>query len=162
MTQITKLAFFAIVAASLFGVGHIAYATQPTAVLGTFDVDILGVPSFEQQGNKCIILLPAQFSLSGDLTGYFSSEFKIIHFGSCIEPAKEHFTTSGTFVGIVGTSSGTFDFTFHGKIDENSIAQGKMMIKKGTDDLENIHGIIELGGLSGVGGTYKGNVHFDP
>jgi hypothetical protein len=112
--------------------------------------------------NICIIDLDATFAFQGTLQGAFTAAFRIVHRGPCSQPAPETFEAEGTYTGSVATASGTFDFNFAGSIDTQGNAQGGLTVLHGTGGLANLHGTLTLTGQAGVGGTYSGQVHFDP
>ena len=139
-----------------------AYAVEPTPASGTFQVVGATVTSVQPVDNICIIELDATFAFLGTLGGSFTASFKIIHRGSCAQPAPEIFEAQGTYTGSVTAASGTFDFNFEGSIDAQGNAEGKLVILRGTGGLANLHGMLTLTGQAGVGGTYSGQIHFDP
>jgi hypothetical protein len=72
------------------------------------------------------------------------------------------FLAYGTFAGdvTIGTRSrsGTFDFVFAGTIDEAGSARGTLVVLRGGGGLHGLRGALELSGVSGVGGTYRGTL----
>lgn len=141
-----------------------AHASSPQPVDGTFAVEGLTPTSFREAGNNCIIKLNAVFSFTGDLSGSFTADFRLVHRGPCEldQPAPDNFVAQGTYTGTVLDSAGAFDFLFRGGVDDQGIAQGRLVVLQGDGGLGNLHGTIDLSGQAGVGGTYSGRVHFDP
>ena len=139
-----------------------AQASPPQSASGDFFVEDLVVTSVEPKGEICHIELTATFRLEGTFDGAFVADFQIVHLGACDEPAEQVFVAQGTFTGEVDGAKGSFDFTFQGEIDEEGRAEGDLVIGRGTDDLEDLSGRINLTGTAGVDGTYEGRIHFAP
>jgi hypothetical protein len=127
---------------------------------GAFDVSIANVTPKPLTGGNCLITLTATFTFSGTLQGSFAAPFAILHEAACDQPGAETFVSYGTFVGAValgGTKrTGTFDFAFAGTIDAASNARGTLVVLRGTEGLKRLRGTLELTGISGIGGTYRG------
>lgn len=140
----------------------VAQATPPQAANGTFAVVNVTPTSVQPVSDNCQIELEATFSFQGTLDGSFTAHFSILHHGACDQPAPEIFEAQGTYTGMVNDASGSFDFNFHGNIDAQGRAQGQLVIQRGTAGLANLHGQLTLTGQAGVGGTYTGNIHFEP
>jgi len=139
-----------------------ASAKVAAPVQGSFKVSIAEetVEAQPLAGGNCLITLTATFTFTGTLQGSFTAPFAILHDGACNEPAAETFVSYGTFSGDVvlgGTKrTGTFDFAFAGTIDAASNARGTLVVLRGTEGLERLRGTLELTGISGIGGTYRG------
>lgn len=147
-----------------FAIAIPASASAPHAVSGGFTVSSVIPTSFEAAGKNCILQADVTFSLTGDVTGVFTSlPLRIVHHGPCAPfgPAAENFEGHGTFAGEVGGSTGTFGFNFRGKADAAGHAEAKLTIQRATGDLAGLHGSLTLTGITGVGGTYVGALHFD-
>ncbi len=129
---------------------------------GTFQVASAVPTSVQQVGENCLIELDAQFNFQGTLEGSFTAHFRIVHHAPCGQPGPETFEAQGTYQGSVAGAPGTFDFNFQGGIDAQGNAQGQLVIQRGTGGLTNLHGMLTLTGQAGVGGTYVGDIHFDP
>ena len=86
----------------------------------------------------------------------------ILHEAACDQPAAETFVAYGTFSGAVVladvTRTGTFDFAFAGTIDAASNARGTLVVMRGAGGPKRLRGALELSGISGVGGTYRGTL----
>ncbi len=135
-----------------------AYATTPAQVTGSFTVASETVTGVRTVDGNLIISLTAVFDFTGPLTGSFVADFTIV-----AKPTGEQtFQATGTYSGAVGGSSGSFDFNFVGSIEGGTAAQGHLTILGGTGGLTNLHGELDLMGTVGVGGTYSGEIHFDP
>ena len=141
------------------GVDH---ASPPQQASGDFQVVSVNVTSVQDVGDTCIIALNATFDFQGTFEGAFDAHFKIVHHGPCSEPAPETFEAQGTYEGTVEGVSGTFDFNFQGSIDAEGNAEGQLVIQKGTSGLAHLRGMLTLTGIAGVGGSYEGEIHFDP
>jgi hypothetical protein len=139
-------------------------AAPPEPVEGSFQVESLDVLSVRAAGQVCHIDLNAGFSFEGDLDGDFSASFKIVRFGPCdlTVPAPDRFIAHGTYTGSVQGNEGSFDFVFQGGVNDEGIAQGRLVVLQGSDDLSTLRGNIMLSGMAGVGGDYAGQVHFNP
>lgn len=129
---------------------------------GTFQVASAVPTSVQQVGENCLIELDAQFNFQGTLEGFFTAHFRIVHHAPCGQPGPETFQAQGTYQGTVAGAAGTFDFNFQGGIDAQGNAQGQLVIQQGTGGLTNLRGMLTLTGQAGVGGTYVGDIHFDP
>jgi Protein of unknown function (DUF3224) len=92
----------------------------------------------------------------GTLVGSFTAPFVIAHDGPCDQPAAETFVARGTYNGSVAKREGSFDFTFAGTIDAARNARGTLLVTRGSGGLSGIRGALELSGVSGVGGDYRG------
>jgi hypothetical protein len=140
------------------------HAAPPEAVEGTFSVGNLELVSARPAGQVCHIDLNAGFSFDGDLDGDFYASFKIVRFGPCnlTVLAPDRFIAHGTYTGSVQGNEGSFDFIFQGGVNDEGMAQGRLVVLQGSGDLSNLRGNIVLSGVAGVGGDYAGQVHFDP
>jgi hypothetical protein len=136
--------------------------TAPTAVSGPFSVRPLSnPPSFQSLDGLCRINLTATFDFMGNLVGTFTAPFTFLQFGPCTASAVKVFQASGTYVGSVGTATGTFDFLFIGAIDAQHNARGDLVVLRGTGGLSHLQGTLHLAGTEGVGGTYEGVVRLE-
>jgi Protein of unknown function (DUF3224) len=154
-----------LVALSLAIAGFGASAAQagpPQPAEGDFFVEGLELISMRPAGRVCLIELQAAFRFTGTLEGLFLADFFIIHLGPCDQPAEEVFVAEGTFIGEVDGEAGSFEFSFVGDIDAQGNAEGRLVMRRGTDGLEDLSGRITLLGITGVGGVYDGSVHFAP
>jgi hypothetical protein len=139
-----------------------AQASSPQPASGTFQV-VSAIPtSVQPVGDRCLIELDATFALQGTFGGSFTAHFQIVHLGPCDRAAAETFEAHGIYQGTVESASGSFDFNFQGSIDAEGHAQGQLVIQPGTGGLANLQGMLTLTGQAGVGGTYVGDIHFDP
>ncbi len=138
------------------------YASLPQEASGDFQVVSVNVTSVQEVGNTCIIELDATFNFQGTFEGAFDAHFRIVHHGPCSEPAPETFEAQGTYEGTVEDISGTFDFNFQGSIDAEGNAEGQLVIQQGTSGLAHLRGMLTLTGIAGIGGSYDGEIHFDP
>lgn len=136
-----------------------AQASAPQQASGDFVVEQIVVTSAETKGEVSRLELTAEFHLNGTFNGTFLADFQIIHFGALDEPADEVFVAQGTFIGEVDGASGSFDFTFTGTIDATGVADGELVVTRGTDELADLSGRINLTGVAGVSGTYAGRIH---
>jgi hypothetical protein len=124
---------------------------------GPFTVEaIRGFSPHPTPGGECVITLTATFSFTGTLVGSFTAPFVIAHDGACDQPAAETFVASGTYEGSVAGRSGRFAFVFAGTIDAAGNARGTLVVVRGTAGLHGLSGSLELSGVSGVGGSYRG------
>jgi hypothetical protein len=157
-------------------VAELAAATLAVAVLvvspasakvaapasGSFIVSVAKVTARPAPDGKCLITLTATFAFTGTLQGSFTAPFVILHEAACDQPAAETFVAYGTFSGAVVladvTRTGTFDFAFAGTIDAASNARGTLVVMRGAGGLKRLRGALELAGISGVGGTYRGTL----
>lgn len=151
-----------------------ARAEPPVPAEGVFAVEPLSEPPAVQPAGDgvCFIELETTFWLSGTLEGAFTAEFFIIQFAPCDQFGPQLFIADGTYDGSVDTdsdgeiddadASGSFDFVFVGEIDEAGMAEGDLVIGRGTEELKNLSGRITLAGVAGVGGDYTGRIHFAP
>ena len=134
----------------------------PAAVVpasGPFNVDaIQRVTTRPTPGGTCVITLTATFSFEGTLVGSFTAPFVITHDGACDQPAAETFVASGTYNGTVAGRAGKFQFVFAGTIDAARNARGTLVVVRGSGGLQGLSGALELSGVAGVGGTYRGVV----
>jgi hypothetical protein len=147
-----------------FAVALPAAASPPQDVSGAFTVVSVIPTSIREAGNNCIIEADVTFAFTGGIDGAFSSlPLRIVHHGPCdpLGPAPENFQGDGTFAGTVNGVAGSFDFNFRGKVDAAGNAEAKLTVRQGSGGLEELHGAITLTGITGVGGTYEGRVHFD-
>jgi hypothetical protein len=139
-----------------------ASAKVAAPVAGSFTVDVTDATVRPASDATCLISLTATFNFTGTLHGSFTAPFAIVHHGACDQPAAEAFVAHGTFSGsvVLGdvTRTGTFDFVFVGTIDAASNARGTLRVLRGTEDLRGLGGAVELTGISGVGGTYRGTL----
>jgi Protein of unknown function (DUF3224) len=137
-----------------------ASANVAAPAQGSFSVSVADVTPQPLPGDKCLITLKATFKFTGTLQGSFTAPFTILHEAACNQPAEETFVSFGTFSGAVvlggTTRTGTFDFAFAGTIDAASNARGIMVVLRGTEGLEHLRGTLELMGISGISGTYRG------
>lgn len=146
----------------LVGSVSVVGASAPQAVSGTWQfVSITPISAQPVDGN-CIIELEATLDFQGDLVGTSTNHVRIVRLGPCDQQASEVFQTEGTYQGTVATASGTFDFAGQGNANAQGNLQAQFVIQKGTGGLANLHGIISLTGQLPVGGTYTGEIHFDP
>jgi hypothetical protein len=131
---------------------------------GSFTVLVTNVRAQPVLGGNCLITLTATFVFTGTLRGSFTAPFVIRHEAACDEPAEETFVSHGTFSGAVvlrdTTRTGTFSFVFAGAIDAASNARGTLVVLHGAGGLSGLRGALELTGISGVGGTYRGALSF--
>lgn len=145
---------------------NLASASTPVAVSGDFQVIGAAPTGFRFVDDACFIDLDASFAFIGDLDGAFTAHFVIAHHGPCADAAPENFRATGTYAGTVtleGTArSGTFTFTFDGRIDAAGNAAGRLVVLGAAGGLAGLHGFIDLSGQAGVGGTYAGELHVDP
>lgn len=140
------------------------HAAPPEPVEGSFQVESLDLVSARAAGQVCHINLDADFSFAGDLDGDFSASFKIVRFGPCdlSVSAPDRFIAHGAYNGSVQGNEGSFDFIFQGGVNDEGVAQGRLVVLQGSGDLSNLRGNIILSGMAGEGGNYAGQVHFDP
>lgn len=141
-----------------------ASASPKQAVGGEFTVVSLMPTGIRAAGPNCFIDADVTFSLTGDVTGVFTSlPLRIVHHGPCdpLGPAAETFQGQGSLAGTVGTAAGTFDFNFRGTADAAGNAEAKLTIQNASGGLAGLRGSITLTGITGVGGTYEGRLHFD-
>ncbi|MEX2173982.1 MAG: DUF3224 domain-containing protein [Pirellulaceae bacterium] len=139
-----------------------AWADPPQPASGDFVVEHLVPTSIQPRGAVTFIELTAVFRLEDTFDGAFTADFSIVHLGALDEPAQEIFFAEGTFEGEVDAATGTFDFVFVGGIDAEGFAEGKLVILRGTGDLANLQGWINLAGVAGVEGSYEGHIQFAP
>jgi Protein of unknown function (DUF3224) len=133
-----------------------APAAERQEANGTFLVEEIVPTSIEPTGGVCLVELQAVFRLDGTFEGLMASEFLIVHFGPCDEPAEEIFVAWGTFEGTVDGAAGAFEYVFFGDIDEQGNAEGDLIVLNGTGELDDLRGGITLTGVTGVGGVYSG------
>jgi hypothetical protein len=137
-----------------------ASASVAAPAAGSFEVSVTNVTAQPAPGGNCLVTLTATFAFTGTLQGSFTAPFVILHEAACDQPAAETFVSYGTFSGALvrgdTTRTGTFDFVFAGTIDAASNARGTLVVLRGTGELERLRGTLELTGISGVGGTYRG------
>jgi hypothetical protein len=137
--------------------------TVTTPAAGDFTASVLEVAPHPTPSGDCLIKLTATFAFTGTVDGAFTAPFTILHEGAC-PPAtgEEAFVARGTFAGDVTigsrTRTGTFDFVFAGTIDEAGNARGILLVLDGTGGLRGLRGALELTGIAGVGGTYRGTL----
>jgi Protein of unknown function (DUF3224) len=139
-----------------------AHASPSQPASGLFQVMSAIPTSVQPVDDRCLIELDATFALQGSFSGSFSAHFQIVHLGPCDRAATETFAALGNYQGTVDSTTGSFEFNFQGSIDAAGHAQGKLVIQQGTGALANLHGMLTLTGQAGVGGTYMGDIHFDP
>lgn len=145
-----------------------AAASAPESVSGTFAAPPPVPASVHEAGSNCFAEIPGDtFALQGALEGSLVLDFRLHFHSPCSAiafPAEFHAT--GTFTGTVTAAgrerAGGFDVVFAGTIDEQPLAQGTLVIRRGTGGLAGIHGVLGLEGIPGVGGTYGGRLHFSP
>jgi hypothetical protein len=143
-----------------------ADATPPQFVSSRYYLTGADLAVTKSLKNLCVLEGWVAFGLVGDLQGTMTLDLVLTHHASCIEPAAENVHGKATFVGSVLGESGTFDANMIAWHDEMvpSNATGKITIQHGMGDLSGLHGVLNLNGTAGPGGTgtVEGQVHFDP
>jgi hypothetical protein len=157
-----------ILLASALTLSAAAQASPPEAVAGTFVAPPPAPTSLRTAGENCIAEIPDTFQLAGPLSGALALHFEIVFHGPCSAfPAfPANFRAQGTFEGTVDVAGmvrvGTFAFAFNGTIDSQGLAHGRLVVERGSGGLSGLHGVLELAGIPGIGGSYAGSVHLDP
>lgn len=150
-----------IIAVVLFPVA--AYASPPTAASGTLENPI-SVPVDMRQANGNTIITEIEYAdIHGTMEGSYILEFRAVIHGngklnmhgiSTIDPCTVNGDTGTIIMSLTGT--GFMSSPVSGAL------QGEWVIIKGTGELANLHGQGTFTAEVGVGGTYSGQIHFDP
>lgn len=144
--------------ASLLVVG-MAQATKPLLASGDW-TDVDAVVNWMRMANgNTIISQTGTTELEGDFTGSMVTDLVVV-----VHPnGRTNMRAQGVFTGTVNGASGTAHMGFEAVGDFVSGAmQGMWVIHMGTDGLANLRGRGTMEGVAGVGGTYSGQIHFDP
>ena len=138
-------------------------ASTSQAVSGSWQLTGIVSASSQSVGGNCITELLDTASFQGDLVGTSIQNTRIVHLGSCDQPADEVFQSQGTFTGTVAGASGTFNFILRGKADAQGNVQGQLVILTGTGSLVSLHGQMSLTGTlpTLLDGIYSGDIHFE-
>ena len=138
-------------------------ASASQAVSGGWQLTSILSASSQPVGGNCITELLDTAGFQGDLVGTSIQNTRIVHLGSCDQPADEVFQSQGTFTGTVAGASGTFDFILRGNADAQGNIQGQLVILTGTGDLASLRGQITLTGTlpALLDGVYSGDIHFE-
>jgi hypothetical protein len=167
--RILSLALVALIALLVITVP--AFASTATDVSGT--MGWAGEPTnFEERtaGDNCIMEMDLPYWFDGDMQGFASFHFRIVSHGAC--PAgpfqySENLKARGTFVGSVGDKAGSLDLKFvstawSADLGESALV-GKIFILSGTEELANLHGVLDVSYIMGDDyDSYTGQFHFDP
>jgi hypothetical protein len=164
------------------------FATPPSPVSGEiYGIGLVGgFPTFTPagNGNACFIEGTFVYEWTGEISGTSVAHVEIISHGPCFREDgtpypkgtfRENLKFRGTFEGTVnGSEWGTFAYIeqlqfapIAGGMPEvpNYEGWGQGTIRGGTDGLAGLHGVLTFAGgrIDGVeGGTYEGDIHFDP
>lgn len=153
-------------AALLIGLMGIATASPPTAASGTITQEALTGFDIRFAGPNVILTQSTAGTVSGTLQGAYQDTFRVV-----IHPNGK-FNAQGklTCVCTVGDRSGVLELSVTNtgeEIDGVPIFEGRFVIKKGTNELAGLHGVLTMGGavdpatgLSTI--DYAGQIHFDP
>ncbi len=158
-----------IVVALLVALPAAASADPPATVDGSFIAPPPAPTSVHEAGQNCFVQIDDDtFVLTGDVQGDLVLDFMLVFHRPCAEfpglPAN--FRASAEFSGTVtidgSAHEGSFTGAFNGRISEQGLAAGRLVVLHGTGGLEGLHGVVELQGFPGVGGDYSGELHLDP
>jgi hypothetical protein len=149
-----------------------ASATAPTEVSGHYWMSAPPANRvWRPAGNNCIVEVDLNLGYTGDLVGTSTGHYRIVSHGPCEAdgpvPYKHHETLKarGTFTGIVAGKSGSFDFTYEGKVwpaePGELFLTARIVVLSGTGELANLHGWLEQAAVNGEAPTYSGQIHFD-
>ena len=134
------------------------YASPPAPASGTFAN--AGPPINEEvrtAGGNTIITGTYPFIVSGTFSGTALDETHIV-----LHPdGKFTFEITDTCTCTVGDTSGTVVSRLVGR-GEGAAYQGEWTVLSGTGGLANLHFQATFVGSPGVGGSYTGQIHFDP
>ena len=156
-----RLGSIAVAILVVFAMLQIASATPPTPATGTVTVTSFTPTEVRNANGNTITDFTQSTNSIGNFTGTTEDIGTIVQY-----PRGDfNFKIRSTFTGTVDGKSGTMVFEVVGK-GEGGIPGGtirsKFVIISGTGDLANLHGQGNLEGISGVGATYSGLIHFDP
>jgi hypothetical protein len=140
---------------------NVVYATTPTLATGSFTVTSFSITGTRTaNGNTFIDFLNTE-ALSGTFAGTSSSVISVI-----VHPSGDfNVVHIMTFTGIVNGRSGTMIIKFEAKgtgFGYGAPVSATWVIQDGTGDLVGIHGTGTFEGHALIGGTYSGQIHFDP
>lgn len=138
-------------------------ASPPTVATGNIVIEGFAFTSVRSADGNTIL----QATEADGYTGTFA--------GSSTDTVKGVFHSDGsgvietlaTFTGTVDGREGTFVLHYAFTVEEGPLfaprpIHGEWVIMDGTGDLAALHGRGTAEGLVGVGGTYSGEIHFDP
>jgi hypothetical protein len=134
------------------------YASPPAPASGTFAN--AGPPINEEvrtAGDNIIITGTYPFIISGTVTGSAVDEVRTVFHPN----GKFTFEIVETCTCTVGGQSGTMVSRLVGR-GEGASYQGELIMLSGTGGLANLHYQATFVGTVGVGGSYTGQIHFDP
>ncbi len=157
-----RLVVLTVVLVALVSSVSVVGASDSQPVNGTWQISSIISSSVQPVAGNCIIELVDTVDFQGDLVGTSTQHTRIMHMGACDQPAAEVFQSQGTFQGTVANVSGTFDFQLQGSADAQGHVQGPLVVLTGTGGLTNLRGRITLTGQLPIGGTYSGDIHFEP
>jgi len=138
----------------------VVYAAPPAPASGTFIIDPLNLTIIDSReaGGKIFITATSTGSeLLGTFVGPFSSEVRLVIYpdGSIDRQGTSLCTCT------VGGKTGTLVFQSQAKGNADGSFQGTQSIISATGELEGLHYQGTIEGTS-FGGTYSGQIHFDP
>jgi hypothetical protein len=113
--------------------------------------------------DKCFVKVDFTYQYAGDLAGTAINHFQILSHGPCEEsgpvPYKYHenLLAWGTFTGDVAGASGSFHFVEVGEVQPVAPGEvaytGRVLIRSGTDELEDLRGWLNLSWIKGAPST---------
>ena len=137
------------------------YATTPTPATGYFTVTSFSFTTTKTADGNTFYDFTNTEQLFGTFTGTSASAIRVV-----VHPSGDfNVVHIMTFTGTVDGKSGTMIIKFEGKgtgFGVGAPVSAQWVIQKGTADLASIHGTGTFEGHALIGGTYSGEIHFDP
>ncbi len=136
-------------------------ATSPTSATGAITVTSFTPTEVRNVNGNTI----TDFTQSANLVGTFTGTTADV--GTIVQhPTGDfNFKIRHTFTGTVDGKSGTMVLEVAGKGEggvPGGTLRGQFVILSDTGELANLHGQGNFDGIAGDGGTYSGQIHFDP
>ncbi len=151
-----------LVMTAVLPLANIAYASPPTTVSGGWTIIYTPICTAIDDGILKCVFTGGERTHTGDIDGIITVEgFYIMNLHKGLATIHAEGVMDGTVLG----RSGQAVFYFDSKTDLNvTPAQivGVWTMSNGTGGLKGVHGQGSWVGVAGVGGTYSGQIHFDP
>lgn len=141
---------------------NLAYASSPIPVSGGWTIVYTPSCTPIDDGIVKCVLAGGERTQTGDIDGIITVEgFYIVNLHKGLVTVHTEGVFNGTVLGRSGQAVVRFDSKSDLSVTPAQIT-GVWMMDRGTGGLEGVHGQGSWVGESGVGGTYSGQIHFDP
>jgi hypothetical protein len=153
-----RRALLGAVTASLVAVPSVT-ASPPQSASGTIVITGQVVTSARQAGPNTIITGVTTFTLSGDVSGPASYEFRQVNHADGSLNSSGIVTCACTIQGRTGTA--VFRIEGTGSLGPPVLFSGHSTVVDATGGLEGLHGVFTFDQV-GFTATYEGQYHFEP